>query len=202
VAGLAGPYPHVDIRIVTEATREPVAAVLRGTVDLALVSTIVRDRQLVSMPLFDDEWTVILSPSHPLAGRPFVSAVELGRETLLAHDAPRSDVERLRELIAAERASMRRVVPIPLTDALVDLVKAGLGVAIVSRWAVAPAEARGEIVTRRLTRAGLAERWCSVYRRDAEVRLPLARFTELLAESSKGSFGARKRAARRAAPKE
>ena len=47
MAGLAEPYPHVDIRIVTEATREPVAALLRGTVDLALVSTIVRDRQLV-----------------------------------------------------------------------------------------------------------------------------------------------------------
>lgn len=199
VAELAEPYPHVDVCIVTEATRQPVTALLQGTVDLALVSSPVRDRHLVSAPLFDDEWTVILSPSHPLAKRPFVSAVELGRETLFAHDAPRADVERLRDLIAAERASMPRVVPIPLTDALVDLVKAGLGVAIVSRWAVAPAEARGEIVARRLTRAGLAERWSSVYRRDAEVRLPLARFTELLAQSSsKGIFGARKRPARRA----
>lgn len=185
VATLAVEEPHVDVRIVLEATREPVAALLRGTLELALVSSPVRDRQLVSVPLFEDEWTVMLSPSHPLAARPYISAVELGRETLFAHEAPRSDVERLRELIATERASLPRVVPIPLTDAMVELVKAGLGVAIVSRWAVAPWEGRGEIVTRRFTRAGLAEVWSAVYRRDVESRLPLARLAELLRESSK-----------------
>lgn len=180
VTGLAEDAPHIDVRIVAEATREPVAALLRGTLDLAVVSSPVQDRELVSVPLFDDEWTVILAPAHPLTARPFVTAVELGRQTLFAHDAPRSDVERLRELIAAERASMPRVVAVPLTDALVDLVRAGLGVAIVSRWAVAPWLERGDIVGRRLTRKGLAEKWSAVYRRDAEARLPLARFTELL----------------------
>jgi hypothetical protein len=42
---------------------------------------------------------------------------------------------------------------------------------------------RGDIAARRLTRAGLAETWSAVYRRDAEERLPLARVVELLAES-------------------
>lgn len=193
VAGLAAGHPHVDVRIVAEATREPVTALLRGTLDLALVSSPVRDRELVSVPLFEDEWTVIVAPSHSLAARPYVSLVELGRETLFAHDAPRSDVERLRDLIATERAPMPRAVLVPLTDALVELVKAGLGVAIVSRWAVAPWEARGEIVARRLTRAGLAETWSAVYRRDAEGRLPLARFTELLAASRRDRPRASKR---------
>jgi LysR family transcriptional regulator, regulator for metE and metH len=183
MAALAAEHPHVEVRIITAATREPVAALLRGDIELALVSSPVRDRELVVRPLFDDEWTVILAPSHPLAARPHVSVLELGKETLFAHDAPRSDVERLRELIAAERASMPRVVPVPLTDALVELVTAGLGVAIVSRWAVAPWEARGDIVARRFTRAGLSETWSAAYRRDAESRLPLARFVELLVKS-------------------
>ncbi|AKU94778.1 Transcriptional activator MetR [Labilithrix luteola] len=184
VARIADEHPHVEVRIVTEATREPVAALLRGQIELALVSSPVRDRELVSTPLFEDEWTVIMAPSHRLASRPHVTAKELGAETLFAHDAPRSDVERLRELIAAERATMPRVVLVPLTDALVELVAAGLGVAIVSRWAIAPWERRGEIVTRRFTREGLAERWSAVYRRDAEPRLPLARLTELLADAT------------------
>jgi LysR family transcriptional regulator for metE and metH len=192
IAGLAEGHPHIDVRIVPEATRDPVTALLRGTLDLALVSSPVRDRELLSAPLFDDEWTVILAPVHPLAGRPFITAVDLGRETLFAHDAPRSDVERLRELIAAERASMPRIVPVPLTDALVALVQAGLGVAITSRWAVAPWEARGDIVSRRLTRSGLTEKWSAVYRRDSEGRLPLARFTELLAASPMGLSRGRK----------
>jgi len=180
VAALAEESPHVDVRIVLDATREPISALLAGSIDLAVVSSPVRDPALVSTPLFDDEWTVILAPSHALAARPFVSAAELGRETLFSHDAPRSDVERLRELISAERAAMPRVVRVPLTDALVEFVKAGIGVAIVSRWAVAPWEAKNEIVTRRFTRAGLPEQWSAAYCREAEGRLPLARFTELL----------------------
>jgi len=186
IAGLATTAPPVDVRIVAEATREPVAALLGGSLDLALVSSPVRDRHLVCAPLFADEWTVILAPDHPLAARPFVTATELGRETLFAHDAPRADVERLRDLISAERAAMPRVVAVPLTCALVDLVAAGVGVAIVSRWAVAPAVARGDIVARRLTRRGLAERWSAIYRRDAEARLPLARFAELVAAAAGG----------------
>ena len=198
VSVLAAEEPHVEVRIALEATREPVAALLRGTLELALVSSPVRDRQLVSAPLFEDEWVVMLPPSHPLVARPYISAVDLARETLFAPDAPRSDAERLRELIATERASAPRTVPISLTDAMVELVKAGLGVSLVSRWAVAPWESRGEIVTRRFTRAGLAESWSVVYRRDAESRLPLARFAELLRASSKdiarATAGRRRRA--------
>src|SRR5258708_28013481 len=101
IAGLAEGHPHIDVRIVPEATREPVTALLRGTLDLALVSSPVQDRELLSAPLFDDEWTVIPSPVHPLAGRPFVTAVELGRATPFAHDAPPRHRGRSRELSAA-----------------------------------------------------------------------------------------------------
>lgn len=178
VATLEREHPHVDVRIVLEATREPIAALLRGTLDLAIVSSPVRDRALVTTKLFDDEWTVICAPKHALAKRPFVSALELARETLFAHEATRSDVERLRELIAGERATMPRVVGVPLTDALVDLVKQGLGLAIVSRWAVAPWLDRGDVVARRFTRRGLPETWSAVYRRDT--KLPLARVVSLI----------------------
>ena len=180
VATLAHEHPHVEVRIVPEATREPVAALLRGKLDLAIVSSPVRDRELVTTPLFADEWTVICAPDHRLAARPFVSAIELGRETLFAHEAPRGDIERLRALIADERAAMPRVIGVPFTDALVGLVQAGLGIALVSRWAVGPWESRGDIVTRRFTRTGLAEAWSAVHRRDAEDRLPLARVAELV----------------------
>jgi len=200
IATLADEVPHVEVRIASEATREPLSALLRGTIELALVSSPVRDRELVATPLFDDEWTVIMAPSHPIAAGPFVTAAELGAQTLFAHDAPRSDVERLRELLKVERAAMPKTVHVPFTDALVELVKAGLGVAVVSRWATAPWEARGEIVARRFTRAGFTETWSAVYRHDAATRLPLARFAELVL-AQKLAYKPVRRAHARGAPR-
>lgn len=180
VGTLARESPLVELRIAFEATREPLAALLRGTLDLAIVSSPVRDAGLVSVPLLHDEWTVVSAPSHHLAKRSYVSAVELGRELLFVPDAPRSDVERLRERIAAERATMPRVHRIPLTDTLLGLVAAGLGVGLVPRWVAAQQVGRGEIVARRFTSESLPETWFAVYRRGAEGRLPLARVADLL----------------------
>lgn len=194
VAALACDHPYVDVRIALGAAREPVAALLRGDVEMALVSSPVRDRELEVVPLFDDEWAVLLPPTHPLAARPYVSATELGAERLLVHDSPRSDVDRLRELVASERAPMPRATTVPLTEAIVDLVKAGLGLGLVSSWAVAPHVARGDVVARRFSREGLPEQWSAVYRRDAAARFPLARFAELLRTQAPPTIALRPRA--------
>jgi LysR family transcriptional regulator for metE and metH len=180
IAGaLAKEAPHVETQIVLAAAREPLAALLRGTVDVALVSAPVRERAVLSAPLRADEWAVIAAPSHRFADAAYVTATALGQETVLAHDATRSDVERLRELVLAERAPMPRVVNVPLTCALVELVAAGLGVGLVSRWAVEPHLARGDIIARRFSRAGLAESWSLLWRKDADAAPHVRRFVEL-----------------------
>ncbi|MFV8751789.1 LysR family transcriptional regulator [Nannocystaceae bacterium ST9] len=173
-------HPTVDVRIVIEATKNPIAALLEGKLDLAIVSAPVRDRKLIHERLFDDEWVVLLPLGHRLATRRFIAAAELAGQPLFTHDGNRRDVVRLRARLAAERAPTPDVQVVPLTEAIVELVAAELGLALVSRWAVAPHEASGRIVVRRFTRAGLKERWSAVYRRDDVDRLPLARFAELL----------------------
>ena len=173
-------YPHVDVRIAVEATRRPIASLLDGALELAIVSSRVRDKQLVVEHLFDDEWCVILPPSHPLCARPYLRATDLASLPVFAHEASPQDAKRMRDLLIAEQTPMLEFQVVPLTEAIVELVKADLGVGLMSRWAVSPYEATGQIVTRRFTKSGLRERWSAVYRPDAAARLPVARFAELL----------------------
>jgi len=174
-------HPQVDVQIVIEATRQPIAALLAGKLELAVVSSPVRDRQLVVKHLFDDEWVVILSPSHALCEKQlYVNAADLAGHTLFTHEATPRDIELMRDRLAAEQAAMPEIRIVPLTEAIVELVKAGLGIGLMSRWVVSPYEASGQIATRRFTRSGIKEPWSAVYRRDAAARLPLARFAALL----------------------
>lgn len=177
-------HPHVDMRVVIEATQEPLAALLRGEIDCALVSAPVRDRQLAVVKLFDDEWIVALAPGHPLARKRIVGASDLSGHTLYVHRAPQRDVERLRDRIAAERSKMPQVQVVPLTEVIIGLVKAGLGIGLMSRWAVAPAERDGQIVARRFTRAGLREHWSLVYRRDCAHKPLMEHIAALLQASA------------------
>ena len=122
----------------------------------------------------------MLPRSHPLTRRPFVSVSDLKDLVVFANEATPQDMRLMRDLLIAERAHMPDVHIVPLTDALVDLVEAGLGVGLGSRWAVSPHEARGQIVTRRFTKDGVGEQWSAVFRSDAAARLPLSRFVELM----------------------
>ena len=71
---------------------------------------------------------------------------DLGRQALFTHEGTPNDVKRLRQLLSAERAPMPEIQLVPLTEAIVELVKADLGIGLMSRWAVAPYEASGQIV--------------------------------------------------------
>src|SRR5580765_4892544 len=65
-------FPRVEVRIDVEATRRPFEMLLAGRIDVALVSSPVRDRRLVVTPIFEDELVVIAAPSHPFARKTYV----------------------------------------------------------------------------------------------------------------------------------
>jgi LysR family transcriptional regulator for metE and metH len=179
VSQLRRDHPEVDVRIVLEATNRPISALLKGELDLGIVCSPVRDRKLVAERLFDDEWVVLLPADHALSARSFVRALDLAGQTVFLHRGTPRDDARLRGCLAAEQAPMPDLQLVPLTDAIIALVSAGLGLALMSRWASAPYVAGGQLAVRRFTRPGLTEHWCAVSRRDAASPV-LSRFAELL----------------------
>ncbi|MEZ4373148.1 MAG: LysR family transcriptional regulator [Polyangiaceae bacterium] len=184
---LRAELPNVAVRIVVEATRRPLVALAEGKLELAIVSSPVEDKGLVVEPLFGDEWVVILPPKHALGARKFLEPKHLSGLTVFVHEASEHDARRMRELLRNEGAAIEFQV-VPLTEALVELVRAGLGLGLMSRWAVANYVSRGLIETRRFTRGGLREHWSAVYSEEAAERLPLARLAQILRKRTPGVY--------------
>jgi LysR family transcriptional regulator for metE and metH len=137
-------HPHVDLRIEPSATSDPIAHLVDGRLDVAIVSDPVKDRRVVTRRLFDDEMVAIMEPRHPLASRPFVVARDFATETLVAY-SPMERSTFCQRYLAASRVAPASFQYIQLTEAVIELVKAGLGVSVLARWAVAPAVAAGTI---------------------------------------------------------
>jgi LysR family transcriptional regulator for metE and metH len=55
---------------------------------------------------------------------------------------------------------------VPLTEALLDLARAGMGVVVLSEWMAAPHLGRGDLVTRRLQKGPLRRPWRLAWRRE------------------------------------
>jgi LysR family transcriptional regulator for metE and metH len=177
-------HPRVELKIVLEATRQPVPALLAGELDLALTTQVPRNARLAATRLFDDELLLLVPAGHPLdrRGRP-VSAEELAREHLLVYDAPREQLDVFTRVLWPAGLEPSRVSRVPLTEALIELVRGGVGVATLPGWILPAGASRRGLAFQRLTPRGVRRRWSAVTLSGARSR-PLGRFVQVLREES------------------
>src|SRR5918996_3909366 len=159
-------YPGVDVQIMVNATDRPIAALLEGQIDLAIVTSEPDDKRLVSQPLFEDELVAVVPPSHPFAKRAHVEADDFADEHLIIYTADRSDSYTFRRILSPAGVEPARVSQVPLTEAILELVKAGLGVSVMARWAIEPALKTGTVRAVRISRRGVFRPWTAVALKD------------------------------------
>jgi LysR family transcriptional regulator for metE and metH len=158
-------FPRVEVRIDVAATHRPVEMLLTGKIDLGLMSTPVRDRRLVSRRVFDDELVLIASVHHRFAQQARVRLAQMRDETLFVYP-PKEESGPLQNVLLPAGAAPARVEEVQLTEAITELVKAGLGVAILARWAVQPLIDAGSVIGRALPARGMHRVWSAVMPRD------------------------------------
>jgi LysR family transcriptional regulator for metE and metH len=173
-------FPQVDVQIVAEATRYPLRALVEGKIDLGIVHDTERDERLAYVPLFRDELVVITHSDHPLAQRPFVSAADFADEHLIVYTTPRSENSIFRQVLIPAGVSPRRVSAIALTEAIIEMVKAGVGISVLARWAVAPHVEAGALRAVRLLSRGFHRQWSAAMLRQDPTPLYLREFAKLL----------------------
>jgi LysR family transcriptional regulator for metE and metH len=172
-------FPKVEVRIDVEATHRPVEMILAGKVDLGLMSTPVRDRRLASRRVFDDELVLIASTHHRFARQARVRLAQMREETLFIYP-PKEESGPLQNVLLPAGAAPARIEEVQLTEAITELVKAGLGVAILARWAVQPLIDAGSIVGRSLPARGMHRVWSAVMRKDLASTDYVNEFIDLL----------------------
>jgi LysR family transcriptional regulator for metE and metH len=176
-------YPRVEVRIVAEATHHPVEALLGGRLDLAITSSVVRNRKLLFKPLFRDEMVAVVSPDHPLAGRAYLTAKDFSDQHLIVYSLPKEELTIFQRVLMPAGVTPRQLSQIDLTEAIIEMVKAGLGIATMARWAVAPHLKSSTLRAVPLTKNGLHRQWSAAMMKSNSVPPYLMKFVELLAEN-------------------
>jgi len=173
-------YPGVEIELVVEATPHPFEALLEERLDLALVWCPVKNRRIAYTPLLRDEMVVLVPPGHRLAAKPFAVAQDFAGEDLIVYP-PREESSVLLQFLNPARVAPRRVREVALTEAIVALVKGGMGLAVLQKWSVAPELASGELRAVRLTRDGFYREWSVAQLKSKSAPPYIAEFIRILA---------------------
>lgn len=159
----------IEFRIVPEASLRAEEALVSGVVDVGLVYE-VRDREhLQTLPLFEDEQVLIVAPGHELATQPFVRAEDFARLDLLMYYNQPDESMLFQRVLLPSGVTPASITEVRLTEAIVALVAAGAGAAVLTQWSVAPQLREGRIVAVPVTEGGLKRRWHAAVLRQPEL---------------------------------
>jgi LysR family transcriptional regulator for metE and metH len=175
-------YPAVEFQLVVEATDNPFGALLEGDLDLAIACTPIRNRRIRYTPLFEDEMLIIAPPNHPVARKRYVDVHDFAGETVVIYP-PKEESTLLNEVLAPAGVWPGKIQEVMLTEAIIEMVKGGLGLAMLAKWAVAPQIAAGAIVGKPLTVHGFHRTWSAAQLRNKHTPAYLQEFIRLLTEN-------------------
>jgi LysR family transcriptional regulator for metE and metH len=183
-------YPGIGIDIVVEATREPIPALLDGRIDVGIVTDPVKGMRIETQPLFEDELVAVLSSDHPMRKAPYLSPEHLAAGTLITYAAPKEELTIFQDVLKPAGLRPRRWLPMQLTEAMVEMARAGQGIAIMARWAAQPYVKRGGLVVKSVTRRGLPRQWRAAWLRRRARPPYLTEFVRVLAQTSNPAVAA------------
>ena len=183
-------HPRLAISLEIGARGAVQEKVLLNELDLAVVGPPLRDPDLVVTPFISDELVVIAPREHRLAGRRGLTLKDLKEEPFLMREegsGTRFAVEK-----AARRAGVRLQVGMELgsNGAIKHGVESGLGLAILSRYAVGLEETAGKLALLDVEGFPIRRQWNIVHLKRNRLAAPVAGFIEFLHSGSWGMPGA------------
>ena len=131
-------YPNIDLKIVMEATHYPLQKLKDNIIDIAITSDPIKDDKILYIELFQDEMVMVVSESHLWAKKKFVEPQDFIEEHLLIHSLPLETVTVHQFFLAPAHVKPKKITPLPLTEASIEMVKADMGVMAMANWAVQP----------------------------------------------------------------
>jgi LysR family transcriptional regulator, regulator for metE and metH len=176
-------YPGIDVKIIVEATGDPISAVLDGVIDVGLTNSARQNHKIRYQPLFRDEYVVIVSREHPFCSKPWISANDFHDQHLVIYSAPEEN-RVFQKLLVPARVKPRRVSSVQLTEAIVEMVKAGLGIGILSKWSIAQQLESGMVQAIPLTKGGFSRTWYAATLKTKKPPAHFEAFIRLLANNS------------------
>ncbi len=178
-----GLYPKVDIKVELEApTHDADHYLLENKIDVAITEG-EENPKFNYTPLFQDEFVAIVAPDHAWASRRWVEIDEFASQNYIMYNIPDEESSNFMMLFKHHRPP--KVYKITLTEAILEMVKAGIGVAVLPNWVVRPYLQSGQLAAVPITEKRVLRTWYAATLRSKQLPPYTLVFIEKLASYMK-----------------
>ncbi len=159
-------HPEIELQVSSAGSHQATAQATARVIDLAIAPGDRPAPHLRDVFLFEDELVFITPPDHPLAGRPLVTGPDIeGVDFITYTRTPEPDREFAR-LFRPTNHFPSWVETVELPEAIIDMVAAGIGTSVLSRWAVEEAIRQGRVAASQVGHDGIVIPWHAFTRPD------------------------------------
>jgi LysR family transcriptional regulator for metE and metH len=158
-------WPNLYFEFITDTTKVPIRSVLDGDVDIAISAGNLSSSRTKVFSLFNDELLAIAALGYSAAPKSYMLAADFLDDPFITYST-------IYETGFEEELLWRPAGRRPLnylragnTEAVIEMVKAGFGRSILSRWAVQPYLDKHQLVALRVTEHGMPVKWSAVVRK-------------------------------------
>ncbi|MBI5896025.1 MAG: LysR family transcriptional regulator [Desulfobacterales bacterium] len=133
-------YPQVQVALIVADTAEILSRIAEGELDIGMVGALSDDRRLLQVPLVEDHLCLAVPPGHAWARKRAVPAAALTGEPFIVREQGSGTQRTIAEHLAAagiQMNTLRIVAELGSTQAVLQGIKNGAGISIVSTLAVA-----------------------------------------------------------------
>lgn len=157
IRDLVAAHPDLSVDVVPEAIENPCAAVENGEVDAALVFAVDENREARAIELFSDELYAVMRHDHPLADRSYLNPANFEDEALILYAGKRHAF--VDHVLAPAGVVPGRLRQVRMTEAIVELARAGQGIAVLAGWVLNDLGSRHDLTAVRIGRGGYRRTW-------------------------------------------
>ncbi|MBI3268449.1 MAG: LysR family transcriptional regulator [Planctomycetes bacterium] len=148
VKGFLEKFPAIEVTVRVGDTHHIADEVVEGRIEAAVVGSAIEDRRLKCQPVDRDELVLAVPSGHAWSRRAVVRPEELAGQPFILRERGSAQRETLESILRAHAPgcleSLRIRCQVESTEAVKEAIKAGLGVSILSSWAL-ETELKGKV---------------------------------------------------------
>jgi LysR family transcriptional regulator for metE and metH len=172
-------YPQVEL--VLNNSHTFIRDLKSDTFDLVITGFPIEHPDLTHLKLFEDEVVVVSSPRHPMSAKKELRYADFEDITLISLVEKSKDVLYQYYLIPAG-VRVRQFMTIEQPEAIVNLVRSDLGIALFPRWSVQKYLNNGELCASSFGQGGVRMEWRAVFLKSKQLPMYLQEFLTLVAD--------------------